>query len=88
VTLPGNNGTATAVTFTLSDPVFQAESGGASPNNTLWIELTFPGLAPTRKIQVWYQNVKRPTGDCADARVYEPGSTTKSKQGLSIVVTN
>jgi hypothetical protein len=88
VTLPGNNGTPTAVTFTLSDPVFQAESGGAVGQNSLWIGLTFPGLSPTRKMQVWYQNVKRPTGDCADARVYEPGSTTKSKQGLSIVVTN
>ena len=88
VTLPGNNGTATAVTFTLSDPVFQTESGGAAGQNTLWIELTFPGISPTRKMQVWYQNVKRPTGDCADARVYDPGSILKSKPGLSIVVTN
>lgn len=88
VTLPGNNGTATAVTFTLSDPAFQAESGGAQGQNTLWIELAFPGISPTRKMQVWYQNLKRPTGDCADARVYDPGSVTKSKPGLSIIVTN
>lgn len=88
VTLPGNNGTPTSVTFSLSDPVFQTESGGVGGTNVLWIDLQFPGLAPTRKMQVWYQNVKRPTGDCADARVYDPGSTTKSKQGLSIVVTN
>ena len=88
VTLPGNNGNPTAVTFTLSDEVFVSESGGASGNNALWIELTFPGLVATRKMQVWYQNVKRPTGDCSNARVYEPGSITKSKTGLSIVVTN
>lgn len=88
VTLPGNNGTPTAVTFTLSDPAFQSETGGAVGQNTLWIELTFPGLPATRKMQVWYQNVKKPAGDCANAKVYNPGSTTASKTGLSIRVTN
>ncbi len=88
MTLPGNNGNPTAITFTLSDVVFQSESGGLGGQNVLWISLQFPGLPATRKMQVWYQNVKRPTGDCAEARVYDPGSTTRSKTGLSIVVTN
>ena len=88
VTLPGNNGTPTAVTFTLSDPVFQTESSGVGGSNVLWIDMRFPGLAATRKMQVWYQNVKKPTGDCANSRIYMPGSTTSSKPALSINVTN
>lgn len=85
VTLPGNNGTATPVSFTLSDPVFTSEAGAAQ---TLWIGIRFPGLPTTRKMQVWYQNVKNPTGDCANALVYAPGTTTRPKKGLSISVTN
>jgi hypothetical protein len=86
VTLPGNNGTATPVTFTLSDPVFASEVPAG--NHTLWIQLSFPGLPATRKMQVWYNNAKKQSGDCADAKVYDPGSTTKSKAGLSILLTN
>jgi hypothetical protein len=39
-------------------------------------------------MQVWYNNAKKQSGDCADAKVYDPGSTTKSKAGLSILLTN
>ena len=87
VQLPGNNGNPTPVSFTLTDRVFPSETTGGV--QALWIKFTFSNLPSTRKIQVWYQNLKfKSNQTCFDSRAYAPGSTTSFKSGLSINVTN
>lgn len=85
VTLPGNNGSPTAVTFVLTDPVLSGETSGSG---TVWIEILVQ-TPSQRKIQVWHSNATFKNNDpCKSAQVYAPGSTTSFKTGLSIVVTN
>lgn len=82
ITLPGNNGNPTAVTFELSDLVLPNETNGS---NTLWIEIAV--TAPSqRKFQVWHNSgTFRNSDPCNNAWVYAPGSTTSFKRGLSII---
>jgi hypothetical protein len=85
VTLPGNNGNPTEITFALSDPVFSNETNGSG---TVWIEILVE-VPSQRKIQVWHSNATFKNNDpCNSALVYAPGSTTSFKRGLSILVTN
>jgi hypothetical protein len=92
VTLPGNNGSPQTITLGLSDVVLTTETAGTGQNavNTLWVEVAFDNLPPTRKIQVWYNNsiTRSNQVPCGNSLVYNPGSTTVFKRGLGINVTN
>lgn len=85
ITLPGNNGNPTAVTFELSDTVLPDETKGS---NTIWIDIVV--TAPSqRKFQVWHNSGTFKNSDpCNNAWVYAPGSTTSFKRGLSIIAAN
>jgi hypothetical protein len=86
VTLPGNNGNPTAVTFHLAGTGVARQTG----THTLWFRLTVT-LPPTRKIQLWYNSSFPNNSACKDAKVYSPTYPSPSNvimAGLSFVATN
>ena len=85
VTLPGNNGSPTPVTFTLNSTNGGSIAKGAG---TLYFELKV--VTPsTRKMQVWYTTSIVKNSGCDNVKLYPSYPTlTTTLKGLGIVLTN